>query len=155
MAANNFKLGDISSEVLRELLGTRCNMSAGLAEGSDAATLKTTRAVSYMINGQIYNKAITDNIAMTACAQQAANTTCLYLVSIQADGDVVVTKGTDGVTDELPNVPDGECAIGAFKVVLAGGATFTSGTTDLSAANVTATYADLGIRPISGVPTFA
>lgn len=116
-----------------------------LAEGTNANTIKTTNAVTYTINGVNYTKAATDNIAMTACAQQATDTYCLYLVSIQADGDVVITKGTEVATDTavLPAIPASEAPLGYIKIATASGATFTSGTTDLGAANVTDTYTEL------------
>jgi hypothetical protein len=154
MDANSIKLGDVPHDVLRMLLGTRCMDSAGLAEGTNANTLKTARAISYMIDGQLYYKGATDNIAMTACAAQADGTTCLYLVTINASGTVKVTKGTDDVTTALPACPEDECPIGAFKIVT-DGATFTSGTDDLGGASFTDTYADIGVRGLSDVPTFA
>ena len=123
-----------------------CAMGAcGLAEGTNANTLKTVAAISFNINGQLYSKAITDNIAMTACALQAISTYCEYLVTIAADGTVTVTKGTEVATDVavLPAKPATCAVIGSFKVQTDGSTTFTSGTTDLGAAGITATYKDL------------
>jgi len=114
----------------------------GLAEGTNDHTLKTTVAITYNIYNSRCSKAITDNIAMTACAEQAAETFCYYLVSINAAGTVTVTKGTDD-TYSLPATPSGSVPIGAFKIVTAAATTFTSGTTDLSAAGITDTYYDI------------
>ena len=122
-----------------------CSLGAcGLAEGTDATTLKTVNAISFNIAGQLYTKAVTDNIAMTACSEQADSKYCEYLVTIDASGTVKVTKGTEVDTDVavLPARPASEAVIGSFKIVTSG-ATFTSGTTDLSAANITATFKDL------------
>lgn len=131
----------LRAQVLTQNLGY-----ALIAEGTNANTIKTTNAITFRIAGVNYTKAATDNIAMTACAQQADNTYCLYLVSIQADGDVVITKGTEVATDTavLPACPAGECPIGYFKIATSGG-TFTSGTTDLGDAAVTDTYFQIGV----------
>lgn len=137
---------------LRDFVGNMGLDYAGLAEGTNATTIKTTYAISYRIGGQLFYKAATDNIAMTACAAQAANTTCYYLVSINASGTVKLTKGTDGSTT-LPALPTSEVPIGVMKIALSGGATFTSGTTDLGASNVVETWAHIGYIPASGDAT--
>lgn len=129
-------------------LGHVLNMAlgaAGLAEGTNASTIQTVNAIDFSIGGRLYSKAATDNIAMTAAAAQAAEMYCMYLVSINASGTVKITKGTDVATDTavLPAVPASEAVIGAFKILTAAGTTFTSGTTDLSAAGITATFYDL------------
>lgn len=120
---------------------------AGLTEGTNANTLKTANAISYTIDGRLYTKAATDNIAMTAATQQAVSTYCLYLVSVDAAAAVTVTKGTSVGTDVavLPALPADSAPIGYFKIVTDGVTTFTSGTTDLSAAGITETYADLAV----------
>lgn len=118
--------------------------NAVLAEGTNANTIKTTAATSFSVNGLLYSKAATDNIAMTACAVQADLTSCMYLVTIETDGDVVITKGTEQLTGSgkdllWPAIPANSAVLGAIKVVTSG-ATFTSGTTDLGAGTVTDTY---------------
>src|SRR5665647_260833 len=88
----------------------------GLAEGTTVHTLKTTIQIYYNVynlSGLIYP--ITDNIAMTACAQQAVSTFCYYLVSVDANQVVTVTKGTDN-TYSLPATPSGTVAMGAFLI---------------------------------------
>lgn len=132
---------------------TACFASAGLAEGTNANTIKIVApngaGIDYAIDGYGYHKADTDNIAMTALAAQAALTTCLYLIQIDSDGTVSLLKGTEELTADLtagikvvhwPEPADNKCPIGGFRVVLANAATFTSGTTDLSATDVTATF---------------
>jgi hypothetical protein len=116
-----------------------------LAEGTNANTIKTVQAIDFMIGEQLYSKAVTDNIAMTAAAQQAALTSCMYLITINSSGTVKVTKGTEQVTGSgqpllWPTVPANEAVIGAIKIATAAATTFTSGSTDLSAAGITATY---------------
>jgi hypothetical protein len=117
---------------------------AVLAEGTNAATIKTTAAVDFMINQLTYTKAATDNIAVTACAVQADLTTCMYLISIDSAGTVTTTKGTEQKTGSdlpllWPAVPANSAVLGAIKVV-SSGAAFTAGTTDLGAGTVTDTY---------------
>lgn len=143
---------------------TACLAKAGLAEGTNANTIKTNApngaGTDYAINGIGYHKADTDNIAMTALAQQAALTTCLYAVWLDSAGTVSMTKGTEVLTAKLasdeavlaiPADQDGKAMIGLIKIATAAATTFTSGSTDLSAAGITATYYDtIGgpVRPL-------
>ena len=118
--------------------------NAVLAEGTNAGTIKTTAATVVSINGLMYSKAATDNITVTAGAVQADLTTCMYLVTMETDGDIVVTKGTEQLTGSgkdllWPTIPANSAVLGAIKVVTSG-ATFTAGTTDLGAGTVTDTY---------------
>lgn len=133
-----------------------CLGNAQLAEGTNANTIKTVQAIDFVINGIMYSKAATDNIAMTACAAQAVLTTCLYLITINASGTVKITKGTEVLTRlvangvvplELPECPANEAPIGILKIVCANSATFTSGTTDLGATDVTDTFYNIGWMP--------
>ena len=124
---------------------------AGLTEGTNAHTIKTVNTFTYRIASStglgtaLYNKTATDNIAMTACDVQAVSTYCLYLVSIDSGGTVTVTKGDETATNiaVLPDLPANNAPIGYFKIVTDASTTFTSGTTDLSAAGITETYDDL------------
>lgn len=134
-------LEDLNSQALRDFVGNKALGNALVAEGTNAATIKTTNAVDYQINGQVYTKAATDNIAMTACATQANGTTCYYLVSIKADGNLVVTKGVDN-SGLLPDCPANQAPLAAFKLVAA--AAFTSGTTDLGSQE---TWAQIAVLP--------
>ena len=91
---------------------------------------------------QQITKAATNNIAMTACSAQAISTFCYYLVSIDRNGNVTVTKGTDN-TYALPSTPAGNIPIGSILVNTDGTHTFTSGTDDLSGAGITAVCYDI------------
>jgi hypothetical protein len=119
--------------------------AGGLAEGTNAHTIKTTSTVPFVIGGVFYSYTATDNIAITACAQQAVSTYCLYLVSINAAGTVTTTKGTAVATDTavLPALPAASAPLGYYKIATDSSHTYTAGTTDHSAAGITATYADL------------
>lgn len=146
---------------IKELAGrTACFSKAGLAEGTNAATIKTNApngaGTDFSIHGIGYHKADTDNIAVTAHAQQAALTKCLYLVQIDSAGTVSTKKGDEWLTTEVtagkalqwPDPDANKCPLGGYKVVLANAATYTNGTTDHSATDVTVTYYDF----LGGIP---
>jgi hypothetical protein len=115
---------------------------AGLTIGTTVTKLKTANAIVYFLYNQQISKAATDNITMTACAQQAVNTFCYYLVSGDVNGTITVTKGVNN-TYALPSTPAGQTAIGAFMVTTDGVTTFTSGTTALNASGITVSYYDI------------
>jgi hypothetical protein len=128
----------------------------GLAEGTNSATLKTTADCTYNIAGVDYTKDITDNIAMTAAAEQAISIYCYYLISIDTTGAVTVTKGTDSTTAAeaaiaMPALPANSAPLGTILIQTDGSHTFTSGTTDLSAAGITKTIKDWNIKEYKGV----
>lgn len=140
----------VQTQAMRNALLTRSFSKAGLAEGTNSATLAIAApngaGVDYCINGNFYHKADADNIAITATAEQAVSTACMYLVTLDSSGDLTVTKGTEvasGSSCYLPDAPDDEAVIGAFKIVTSSSATYTGGTTDNSATGITDTYHDL------------
>lgn len=140
-ASNHQKVRDLLTRMLN-----RCFGAAGLAEGTNANTIQVAAAVDYCINGVNYLKAITDNIAMNALAEQAVSTFCKYLVTIDAAGAVLLVKGNEAATAALALVPaigDAYVPLGYVQVATNGSTTFTSGTTDLGAAGITDTYVDL------------
>lgn len=145
---------------------TACLAKAGLAEGTTSATIQIAApngaGIDYAIHGICYHKADTNNIAVTAHAQQAVSTSCLYLVQIDSSGTVSTKKGKEvltadlGVNDSLQwPMPDADlCPIGGYKVALDASTTFTNGTTDLGASGVTDTYYDFGLG-LPGSPQVA
>lgn len=133
---------------------TACLSKAGLAEGTNAHTIKTAApngaGIDFAINGYAYHLADADNIAMTACAVQPDLYTCLYAIDVDSAGTLTITKGTQVLTANLtggqavlaePAFVADQARVGLMKIVTSGG-TFTSGTTDLSAAGITATFYD-------------
>ena len=118
----------------------------GLREGTATVTLKTTQQIVYYLFNKQITIAPTDNIVMTACNVQAVDTFCYYLVSANLAfiPAIIVTKGIDD-TNVLPTTPWGNVPIAAFKVTTDISTTFTSGTTDLSAAGFTVEYFDLDV----------
>lgn len=145
------KINDaVSHQALRDIinkLNTMCFGKAGLVEGTNANTIKTATTVAYSINGVAGSFAATDNLALTACAVQAVSTYCKYLISTALAGTTVTTtKGNDAATAALallPDLPAGHAPLGYFQILTDATTTFTSGTTDLSAAGLTETYVDL------------
>ena len=135
--------------------GTFCLSKAGLAGNASTKTNIVIAApngagVDYCISGALYHKADTASIALGAQPTQAADTTCLYLVCLNAAGTVSVVKGKDVANGSgvihYPAVPAGNCAIGSIKVKTVA-VTFTGGTTALDATGVTATFTDLFAVP--------
>lgn len=149
--------------------------SGGLAEGTNANTIQIAAAISYTIDGRFYSKAITDNIAISysgptvyqaaAGGVQAVNggfsggvngSTRLYGIFLSTAGAVSILPGKIVDSAELaagraplefPDAPAGVCPIGALRIALTAGTTFTPGSVDLSASGVTATFYNLADMP--------
>jgi hypothetical protein len=129
--------------------------SAGLGIGSTADEISIAApngaGVDYAIKGIAYHLADDASVAgvPAALAEQAADTTCLYLVQVDSAGTVSMVKGTEVDNDDLTAETavlhwprpssDAQCPIGAVKVKTVA-VTFTAGTTNFSAAGVTDTY---------------
>lgn len=149
--------------------------SGALAEGTNANTIQIAAAIDYIIDGQFYSKAITDNIAISysgATVYQAAaggiqsvnggftggvnGSTRIYGIFLNAAGAVSILPGPIVDSAELaagrvslqwPDAPAGVCPIGAVRIALTAGTTFTPGSTDLSASGVTDTFYNLADMP--------
>lgn len=171
-------LTQVNDAGLRRALGDRCYSYATLAiNAGGAATIKTTGATSYSVDGVMYTKAALSAQAITvthnllglpvsgasasgpAAYVQPASTTVVYVVALDAAGNVAIVQGgyagmqvvlPQGVVQtakfEAPVVPVGYAPIGYLKVAL-GATTFTAGTTLLDAANVTVTYVNVSVLP--------
>lgn len=176
------KLSDLTSAALVSLL-SNVNFSpkATLAINvGGAATVKTTGAFEYTVNGVKCTKVALAAQAITVTHDsygnantgyvQPAGVTAYYTLALNAAGTVAVVQGTyagqkagtdpavgvgaaynGGVSfigsGAVPDVPSGYTAVGVIKIVTAGAATFTAGTTALDAANVTATYFEVAVLP--------
>ncbi len=149
-------------------ISTRDNFSlssAGLAEGTNANTFQLAALTHYVIDGRAYRKAITDNIAFavatgTTHTALANHQVCVFFILINAAGTVTALQsdiktastgsGYEPGAFGWPDRADVAC-IGAIKVQTAA-TTFTAGSTDLGAANVTDTYYDVALdygKPIT------
>jgi hypothetical protein len=149
--------------------------SGGLAEGTNANTIQIATEIKYVIDGQFFTKAVTDNIAISysgptvyqaaAGGIQAVNggftggvngSTRIYGIFLNAAGAVSILPGPIVDSAELaagrialqwPDAPVGLCPIGGLRVALTAGTTFTPGGTDLSASGVTDTFYNLADMP--------
>lgn len=146
-------------------------VSAALAMATTAALVKTTAAATFSIDGQLFTKAATDNIPFASQftsstynpkpGVQAAGTTALYGVFVDAAGTVTFVQGLPVATADLaagqaalmfpPNtgagaapgagLPRGRACLGFVRVAVAAGAAgFIPGTTALNASGVTASF---------------
>ena len=170
-------ISQIVSAEVRKVLANRCLTKATLAiNAGSAATIRTTGATIYSVEGVLYSKAAlsAQSIAPThdcfgnlvaagiAAYVQPVLTTVFYVVSVNAAGTVAVSQGSySGQTQVFPGdlskiytgtgampvEPAGYTAIGVIKVAPTVAATFTPGTTALDATNVNATYFDIDILP--------
>lgn len=170
-------LNSIVSAEVRKVLANRCLTKATLAiNAGGAATVKTTGATTYSVDGVLYSKAAlsAQSIAVThdcfgspvaagvAAYVQPTNTTVFYVLSLNAAGTVAVSQGsyvgqTQTFANDLgkiytgtgamPVEPAGYTAIGVIKVAPTSAVTFTPGTTVLDVANLNATYYDVDILP--------
>ncbi len=124
---------------------------AGLVIGSsDASTIKITNTVVFLNKGVFKSKstaetaftATTHDITALAGSIQEA----VYLVSLQADGTGIITKGTTATgagNAVIPDTPAGETAVGYLRLAVAAGSTdFDATSDDLSAGHLTDTYVD-------------
>ena len=126
--------------------------AAGLAEGTNANTYKTTATLAYTINGVFYSKGATDNIAMTSTAGTVPpSSAALYAVWIDSSGNLSNTRGPVVASGDPCPVPTqatpNTALVGLIKVVTFASTTFTPGSTDLGAAGVTDTYYDCSVMP--------
>lgn len=143
-------------KTLREAYSLGC---AGLAEGTNANTFKTSNIVHYCINGRTYVKAATDNLAFSSGhTSLAAKQICAFFVWIDTAGTVTTTQSTVASNSqatgyvksafEWPVVADKAC-LGAIVVDAQNAAVFVPNTTDLGATDVVDTYHnvadDLGV----------
>lgn len=171
------KLSDLTNKAVMDLLGSMNFVKPVLAiNAASAATVKTTNALTYTVNGVMYSKAIlaAQSIAVTHTDNgravgggyvQPASTTVYYTLSVNAAGVISVTQGTfagqtvvvgqsgtsyagDG---SIPDVPAGYSAFGVIKVITNAGQTFAPGTDALD--NLTklasaAAYFDICSLPV-------
>lgn len=124
--------------------------AAGLAEGTNAATFKTTNTLAFTASGVFKSKVATDNLPFSAGhTALATGQKCFFGVWIDSAGNVTTTQGpiaTVGDTHTpLPNVVPSKTLVGLIHISAL--AAFTPNTTDFSAANITATCFDCMCLP--------
>jgi len=129
------------SELVRG--GTFCLSKAGMAEGTNDSTVKIVApngaGVDFCIDGILYHKADTDNIAPTSCAIQALGTSCLYIFTLTTGGVLDTIKGVEVLAADLaagkvlhwPEPAVDTCVIGGMKIAT-GATAFQVGVDDLT-----------------------
>ncbi len=130
--------------------------AAGLAEGTNANTFKTSNTLTFTINGVFKSKAATDNLAFSSGHSVVGQfQACLFGVWIDGSGNVSTSQGpivAAGDPCPVPGLPAGSvesdpvALVGLIKVTT-GATTFTAGSTDLGAANVTDAFYDCMVMP--------
>ncbi len=148
--------------------------SGGLAEGTNANTIKTVADINFVIDGRFYSKTTTDNIAISYSGPSVyqapagvgslngsftggvGGSTRLYLICLSTAGAVSIVPGEIVPTADLaagvnalefPDAPAGVCPIGAMRIAVTQGTVFTPGSVDLSASGVTASFINLATVP--------
>jgi hypothetical protein len=120
--------------------------AAGLAEGTNSATFKTTNTLAFTNNGVFKSKGATDNLVFSTGTALAASQACLFGVWIDGSGNVTTTQGPIVASGDPCPVPSqttaGVTLVGLIKVTTSSAATFTPGTTDLSASGITDVFFD-------------
>jgi len=120
--------------------------AAGLAEGTNANTFKTANTLTFTSNGVFKSKAATDNLTFSTGTALAASQACLFAVWITSGGTISTTQGPIVASGDPCPVPGQTTAnttlVGLIKVTTSSSATFTPGSTDLSATGVTGAYYD-------------
>lgn len=120
--------------------------AAGLAEGTNSATFKTTNTLAFTNNGVFKSKGATDNLVFSTGTALAASQSCLFGVWIDGSGNVTTTQGPIVAAGDPCPVPSqttaGVTLVGLIKVTTSSAATFTPGTTDLSASGITDAFFD-------------
>ena len=154
--------------------GTGYELTALVAAGSTVGSIKCTNTFKYTIDGIMYQYTGNTDIAIAGNlgdGTQGTATTAYYLVSVgtngtsgtalAGNGGLYVTKGNDGsagtgtfaysntTTPYLPDLPDGQCPVGYFKVLVISTTPFVPGTSTMGdTGNFTITYGDLVGMPI-------
>ena len=126
--------------------------AAGVAEGTNAATYKTTNTLVYTSDGVFKSKAATNNVAFTAGHTVVpVSSTCLFGVWIDAAGNFSTSQGAivpSGDQKPFPTAPAADLTcVGLIQVTTNAAVTFTAGTTDLSATGITDAYFDVSRMP--------
>lgn len=126
-------LKSLKSGVLYGALG-----SAGMTTGfyaQQGATAAQTAPLYYKLNGVFYDRAASTNMYLTVLPEQAANTYCYYLFSVNSTGGVTVTKGREGAStsaSSYPEIPSGEAAFAGLLVKTSAASAFTMGTSSFN-----------------------
>jgi hypothetical protein len=130
--------------------------SGAVAAGTNAGTIQNVAAVNYVFDAVFFQKAITNNIAVTRDTQVPAFTTvpvsskCNFAFFLDAAGNVTASQGVivaaGGVAPNAP-VVSGKTLFAVVSVVTNGSTTFVPGTTAFGAAGITSTFLNVMDMP--------
>ena len=129
--------------------------AAGLIEGTNSATFKTVNTLTFTNNGVFKSLAATDNLTFSTGTALGNSQACLFAVWVNASGTVTTTQGPIVASNDPCPVPGQSTAnvtlVGLIKVATSSSATFTPGSTDLSATGITDTFYDCMDMPGSAL----
>jgi hypothetical protein len=135
---------------------SRAGLGAVIA-GCVAGDFVQNNVVNYTVDGRWNHLAASNNRAFTAGHTAFANNNiCLFAVWVSENNVFSTTQGkivatADTATGKavvpFPDVISNAALIGLIKVKAGVGATFTPGTTNLNASNITTTYVDCSVMP--------
>jgi hypothetical protein len=129
--------------------------AAGLAEGTNANTFKTVNTLTFTNNGVFKSLAATDNLTFSTGTALANSQACLFGVWVNTSGTVTTTQGPIVASGDPCPVPAQATAnttlVGLIKVTTSSAATFTPGSTDLSASGITDVFYDCMVMPGSAL----
>ena len=139
----NKDLVNLLKAMRNRLWGTGAANGANLAAGGTAAKIRTQAAVQYMIDGNLYTKASTDDFCTLSGTTLSATTASYFRIEIDASGDCSVKQGAvvtvgSGCTGancaNLAPIPPRSASKATLGLVLVSGITFVPGTTATTAA---------------------
>lgn len=127
----NQNLRDVLSQLQTNAVDLVLN-SAGLAIGSSSKkAVKVANTIYGMLNGVLFSKASAE-VALSGTVTNAKFN--VFVISVQADGTLTATMGTEGATLAavvFPTIPTDEAVVGFVIVNPTGTGNFVGATTDL------------------------
>ncbi len=112
--------------------------AAGLVIGTNDLTIKIANAFHYTVNGGMYLKGATDNIALSGASGLACAVSkfAAYVITVNATGAIALVKAADATSAALAlaavnavTIPDDVAPVGVIHVQNSAGSIFTPGGT--------------------------
>jgi len=133
-----YELEDLFDKLQRGIMNQSLN-GGGIAMIADDKTdlENASAAIVYMVDGVLYTLDADENFALVGTV--TADAFNVYVLTADDEGDTHGRMGTEGATLAdvvLPDVPEGEVAVGLVIVNPTGTGNFVGGTTELDDATV-------------------
>ena len=139
--------------------------AAGLTIGGTASKARTSNNIDFVVDGKFDTLLAADDLITFSSGHTAlaAGETCFFGVWIVVGNTISTTQGkivaTADVTAGKTHVPfpdkvADKALLGLIQVATVGAATFTPGSTNLSASNVFDAYTDCAVMPTVPVTTY-